>query len=157
MSGVDAVKASVPADAVYVTLVDMLVMQGPARLSGMQYTGGVAHDSVVGTEGLSTTSAYMLHNGSELMFIANGQKILSVPLGDVETLQSMQSLKRSAVFAGARGGFVCNLRDGRSIVISTPMPVATDQTTHFKTIGRMTDITGGWSKELRPYGVTTIY
>jgi hypothetical protein len=155
MASLDQVRANIPPNAVYVTVVDMLVLKERTQLSGVEYDSQLIRQPIVGTEGLSTMAMYMLHDGTDLIFInSGGQNIFSTPIDAIETLQVLQSLPHgnSAVYAGARGGFVRNLREGRSILISTPAPVAIDETMHFKTIAGMTDTTGGWGKQLEPYG-----
>jgi hypothetical protein len=157
MAKLEQVKLSVPSDAAYVTLVQMAVSQSRITLSKLTYDHMMPHDSVVGKDISPVVDAYMFHDGSTLYFTAGGKQILSTPITNIETLQSLQSFKRSWYFGRLRGGFVCNLRDGRSIIISTPMPVEKDQSLFFRTIGRSTDLTGGWAKELEPFGIETVY
>jgi len=158
MSSIEKVKANVPLDAQYVTVVDMVISQGPVNLSATRHSISGASDSMEGVDASSISNAYMLHDGNELQFISENQQLLfSTPLSNIVTLQSISSMKISAEYGVMRGGFVCMLRDGRNIVVSTPMPVAKDSYTQFRTIGRSSDITGGWSSELEPFGVETIY
>jgi hypothetical protein len=89
--------------------------------------------------------AYMLHNGKEFKLIREQREIFSTPLTNIIKLQRFMA-----------GGFVLHLSDGRGVALSTPTPVQTDTSVGFKTIQGITDMTGGWLKELEPYGVQVV-
>lgn len=156
MAAIDQVKLNIPDDAVYVTLVEMMVLPGSVQISKAEHKGMFVYDSIVGAEHAVPTMAYMLHNGQELMFIADQQRVFATPIAEILNLQSMSSLSISANRA-TRSGFICNLRDGRSILIRTPMPIATDATTTFNTVHGISDLTCGWKDELAPFGVEMLY
>ncbi len=155
--GIEQVKANVPLAAEYVTLVDMVVSQTPVEVSETRNDINGSSDFLIGLDESSVVRAFMLHDRVALQFFANGKQIFSTPLSNIDTLQSIKSLKRGALYGRMRGGFICILRDGRSIVISTPVPVPKDQTSTYRTIGRSTDLTGGWAAELAPFGVKVTY
>lgn len=158
LASIDSVKSNVPTNASYVTLVQVALGQGAIELSATNSQINGASDSLTGVDVGSLSDAYMLHDGTNMQFILENQKLLlSTPIRNVSELRSIASMKPSAVFGYKRGGFVCLLRDGRSIIISTPMPVAKDHTSHYRTIVGATDLTGGWAKELGQFNIKTIY
>jgi hypothetical protein len=88
---------------------------------------------------------YVLHNGTDLKLIREQRELFSTPLTSIVKLQRFMA-----------GGFVLHLSDGRGIAFSTPTPVQTDPSMGFRTIQGMTDLTGGWLKELEPYGIQVV-
>lgn len=110
MTSLDEVKSSVPSSAVYVTLVDMLVLDQPAQTSGIEYDGPLMKRTIINAGNDPLNSAYMVHDSRELLFLKGGNTIFSTPLQNIDSLQSLQSLDGYKKFI--RGGFVCNLRDG---------------------------------------------
>jgi hypothetical protein len=144
MAKLEQVKLNVPLDAVYVTLSAALVLpeQSPL-LSGTHRTMPVT--SLADGEDKPMEVAYVLHNGKELKLIREQREIFSTPLTNIIKLQRFMA-----------GGFVLHLSDGRGVALSTPTPVQTDTSVGFKTIQGITDMTGGWLKELEPYGVQVV-
>jgi hypothetical protein len=144
MAKLEQVKLNVPSDAVYVTLSAALVLpeQSPL-LSGTHRTMPVT--ALAGSKDEPMEIAYVLHNGKELKLIRGQREIFSTPLTNIIKLQRFMA-----------GGFVLHLSDGRGIALSTPTPVQTDMSMGFRTIQGMTDLTGGWLKELEPYDIQVI-
>lgn len=158
LATVDSVKTNVPANAQYITLVKVGISQDAVDLSKMNAKLTGASGTLNGIDAASISNAYMIHDGTDVLFISENQKVLlSTPISNIAELRTISSMKPSTTLAFKRGGFICILRDGRNIVVSTPVPVAKDNTTQFRTIGKITDITGGWADELKPYGVTVTY
>ena len=150
------VQASVPHDSAYVTLVEMAILEGPVHISATEYGFGGSGDFVEGVDESSIVTAYMTHNGSDLQFTHESQQILVTPLSNIASLTSLNFIKPANPIR-LRNGFVCTLRDNRSILVSTPRPVQKSETDTFRTIGFSTDVFGGWAAELSPFGVTAQY
>jgi hypothetical protein len=142
MAQLDAVKSNVPADAVYVTVSPALAIKPPSQLLKLAHSNFMPVMADADRENTPMQVVYAVHNGHDLKLVRDGRTILSVPLTDIDVLHRF----------GA-GGFVLNLKNGDGIAFSTPLPVKTDASTKFRTIHGMTDMTGGWLKELEPFGV----
>ena len=145
MAKIDQVKLNVPADSVYVTLAAALVVQQSSELMQLGFHTNLPVIAVADRESEPMEVCYVLHNNHDFKLIRQEREIFSTPLSSIVKLNRFD-----------KGGFVLHLADGRGVALSTPIPVQTDATTHFNTIHGITDMTGGWLKELEPNGVLVV-
>lgn len=144
MASRDTVSQNIPANTIYVTLATVLVVEPTSPLMDpVMHTIPVT--SLADGEKDPMQVCYMLHDGQDFQIIRNKQVIISVSLSNIVSLHRFQG-----------GGFVLKLTDARGIAVSSPTPVQSNPDLHYKTIKGVTDLTGGWLKELEPYGVQVI-
>lgn len=141
LAKLDQVRLNVPDNAEYVTLSATLVVDEQSLLMSVN-NQILPVSSIADRENKPMQIMYMIHDGANLKLIRDQQELLSVPLTNITALHRFMA-----------GGLVLHLSDGRGIALTTPGPVQTDDNTKFRTIHGVTDMTGGWIKELEPYNI----